>query len=111
MLEGEGEGTGISPGGAGAGAGARGLPDRLRNWSGRMGGSLSAMVDNLTKGVSSMLLWLRSAVHSSTKFACVIECHCCKIGSLPPCCMILMGDTRKPLSPLNLENPTYLITI
>ncbi|DBA77988.1 hypothetical protein WJX77_012160 [Trebouxia sp. C0004] len=29
---------------------ARGLPDRLRNWSGRMGGSLTAMVDNLTKG-------------------------------------------------------------
>ena len=30
--------------------GGRGLPDRLRNWSGRMGGSLSAMVDTLTKG-------------------------------------------------------------
>ena len=32
---------------------ARGLPDRLRNWSGRMGGSLTAMVDNLTKGACS----------------------------------------------------------
>ena len=65
MLEGEGEGTGASPG---AGAGARGLPDRLRNWSGRMGGSLSAMVDNLTKGWScrsrlSMVL---------PSFACII---------------------------------------
>lgn len=34
----------------GPGGQARGLPDRLRNWSGRMGGSLTAMVDNLTKG-------------------------------------------------------------
>ena len=32
-----------------SGTGRR-LPDKLRNWSGRMGGSLSAMVDNLTKG-------------------------------------------------------------
>lgn len=36
-----------SPGGQGQG---RGLPDRLRNWSGHMGGTLTAMVDNLTKG-------------------------------------------------------------
>lgn len=31
----------------------RRLPDRVRNWSGRMGGSLTAMVDNLTKGMLS----------------------------------------------------------
>ena len=52
MLEGEDEGSGAGSG-EGAGEGARRLPDRLRNWSGRMGDSLSAMVDNLTKGVSS----------------------------------------------------------
>ena len=38
----------------GLGGQARGLPDRLRNWSGRMGGSLTAMVDNLTKGACSL---------------------------------------------------------
>ena len=35
---------------AGPAGQGRGLPDRLRNWSGRMGGSLTAMVDTLTKG-------------------------------------------------------------
>lgn len=60
MLEGEGDGP--SAGGrAGAEAGARRLPDRLRNWSGRMGGSLSAMVDTLTKGESATLLLLTAA--------------------------------------------------
>ena len=50
MLEGEGDGNGAGGGGGAGLESARGLPDRLRNWSGRMGGSLSAMVDNLTRG-------------------------------------------------------------
>ncbi|KAL3135309.1 hypothetical protein ABBQ32_007505 [Trebouxia sp. C0010 RCD-2024] len=52
LLEGEGVDHGAG-GPGGEGEGARRLPDRLRNWSGRMGGSLSAMVDTLTKGEGS----------------------------------------------------------
>ena len=73
MLERAGEGTAASPG-AGEGPGARGLPDRLRNWSGRMGGSLSAMVDNLTKGPFSLI---------ASEVGCAWDCILCLYHRLP----------------------------
>ena len=60
------------------GAGSRGLPDRLRNWSGRMGGSLTAMVDNLTKG---MFIWFDLPAtqtlhhHQTPHVPHVVQCH------------------------------------
>lgn len=49
-----------------------------------------------------MLLFLRSAVHPSTEFACVIECHCCNICSYLLAVAIFM---EQPWWSLNLHPP------
>lgn len=75
LLEGEGVDHGAG-GPGGEGEGARRLPDRLRNWSGRMGGSLSAMVDTLTKGRSATLLSLTAGPATAVEFC---YCYCCNL--------------------------------
>ena len=62
---------------------ARGLPDRLRNWSGRMGGSLTAMVDNLTKGTCCY-----PDLHSHDALLCCAAMPC---ACLLCCCILLPG--------------------
>ena len=65
---------------------ARGLPDRLRNWSGRMGGSLTAMVDNLTKGTCRILI-CTAMMHCYAALQCCAlvffaVASCCQAGQL-----------------------------
>jgi len=76
MLEAE-TATSSSPGQA------RGLPDRLRNWSGRMGGSLTAMVDNLTKGTCC-----RPDLHSHHALLCcaALQCNALAFFAVASCC-------------------------
>ena len=62
---------------------ARGLPDRLRNWSGRMGGSLTAMVDNLTKGTCCY-----PDLHSHDALLCCAAMPC---ACFLCCCILLPG--------------------